>query len=154
MANPDPRPLEERFEAYILPEPNSGCWLWIGGITSSGYGAFWRNGKTVLAHRVCYEIHKGQVPRELTLDHLCRNTACVNPDHLEAVTIKENTARGISPPAKNVKKTHCHRGHEFTDENTHLQVGKDGITRRRCRVCSALNDRVRRNGPHNNGYQK
>ena len=153
MANLDPRPLQERFESYVSPEPNSGCWLWIGGATGSGYGAFWSDGKTLLSHRVSYEIHKGKIPDELELDHLCRNRICVNPDHLEPVTDKQNVLRGISCSAENARKTHCLRGHEFTAENTRFHNGKDGIVRRYCRKCSALRVRVKRNGPENNGYQ-
>lgn len=138
MAYPDPRPFEVRFESYVSPEPNSGCWLWAGGVTGSGYGAFWLNGKVELAHRISYEIHKGPIPVELELDHLCRNTFCVNPDHLEAVTARTNTLRGNTITAANAQKTHCHRGHEFSADNTHLQLRKDGRFARRCRACGAM----------------
>src|SRR3990167_1427993 len=75
-----------------------GCWKWTGGKSNTGYALFWTEAdgrmKTVLAHRWLYEQLIGKVPDGLTLDHLCRNLACVNPSHLEPVTLKENLARG------------------------------------------------------------
>jgi hypothetical protein len=69
------------------------CWLWKRHINGTGYGMV-RDGKLRLAHRVYYERAKGPIPEGLTLDHLCRQRHCVNPDHLEAVTLKENIRRG------------------------------------------------------------
>lgn len=96
------------------------CWEWIGAKTSSGYGNFLWNGKNVTAHRKSYEILVGNVPEELDLDHLCRNRSCVNPSHLEPVTRRENLLRGETIPAKHAKKTHCPKGHEYTEDNTYI----------------------------------
>lgn len=124
----------------------SDCWEWIrikGKSTSSEYGKISDPNNTHrldLAHRVIYETVKGKIPVGLTIDHLCRNTLCVNPDHLEAVTQRENTMRGNGPAAINARKTHCPLGHEYTIENTKIKRGK-----RHCRECMRIYDRKRRN---------
>jgi HNH endonuclease len=105
------------------------CWLWQGAIQSRGYGSFGPGGKSrsALAHRISYELAYGVVPPGLTLDHLCRVRACVNPRHLEPVTLEENSRRG-SP---NTGKVACKRGHILSGDN--LILRKDG--RRWCRAC-------------------
>ena len=92
-----------------------------------------------IAHRVAYEKAYGPIPEGLVIDHLCRNGLCVNPEHLEAVTRKENILRGEGACAQNARKTHCKRGHELIPEN--LIERSDG--RRDCLLC----DRIRRR-PH------
>lgn len=95
-------PYKARIYARIHPEPNSGCWLWVGAHDAKGYGnARFPNASGVNAvqnvHRIVYQIERGPIPEGLCLDHLCRNPACVNPDHLEVVTYSENIMRGESP---------------------------------------------------------
>lgn len=91
--------------------------------------------KNQQAHRVIYEELRGPIPAGLMLDHLCASTnglrSCVNPWHMEPVSLKENIRRGTSPSAKNAAKTHCKRGHEFTPESTYVVLGKW----RRCKLC-------------------
>lgn len=96
-----------------------------------GYGVFKHEDRQHGAHRWLYERRNGKVPSGLELDHLCRVRHCVNPDHLEPVTRRENTLRSTSPSAVNARKTACDRGHEFTDENTYVHRG-----RRVCRTCN------------------
>jgi hypothetical protein len=121
-----------RFMDKVSPEPNSGCWLWTGGVRCGGYGQLWSGGKQVVAHRFAYEQFVGPIPSGLTLDHLCRVRCCVNPRHLEPVTQKENVLRGFGPTAENKRTTHCQQGHEYTPENTLIIAGVS----RRCRTCN------------------
>lgn len=108
------------------------CWLWTAGVGGrGGYGRFWISGHSEFAHRFSYELARGPIPEGLTLDHLCRNTKCVNPDHLEPVTLVENIMRGDGFSAKNARKTHCVNGHPFAGDN--LIVTSKG--RRACRTC-------------------
>lgn len=122
----------DRFMAKVSPEPMSGCWLWSGALADGGYGAFrGHEGKSVKAHRWFYEQNKGPVPDGLELDHRCRVRSCVNPEHLEPVTRRVNTLRGISPAAINATKTHCVRGHPLFGPNLYLR--RNG--QRGCRSC-------------------
>ncbi len=133
--------LPDRFWLKVTPEPNSGCWLWIGSTTSKGYGSFnlgMRVGRqrTGVAHKMTYEALGHRIARarkkrkRIVLDHKCRTRCCVNPWHLEAVPEPINIARGESPSAKHGRKTHCPRGHAYTVENTYVRHRK-----RYCRAC-------------------
>ncbi len=111
-----------------------GCWEWTAYKSPEGYGRS-RLGKKRLAHRIAYELLVGPVPEGLQLDHLCRNRSCVNPAHLEPVTSRENTARGITLAAAQSALTHCVRGHGFGGDN--LQYRANGRART-CRMCAGI----------------
>ena len=133
------RPEAERFWAYVDVGHPLGCWVWTGGHSGSGYGVFATGSRVddslrfVLAHRYAYVQLIGEIPDGMQLDHLCRYTSCVNPDHLEPVTPRENSLRGVGPSAKNARATHCKNGHPFTPENTWLNEKRNA---RHCRTCS------------------
>ena len=128
---------EKRFAKFLqrIQFDESGCWLWTGIIDKpGGYGRFTFWGRLRLAHRVAYEHWIGKIPMGLQIDHLCRVRNCVNPDHLEAVTQRENLMRGIGITAVLARATHCKRGHPFDEANTTL----DANGKRRCRECLRL----------------
>ena len=111
-----------------------GCWNWTAHTDKDGYGQLGVYGKTTQSHRFIYKYYHGSIDPKLTIDHLCRNTSCVNTDHLEQVTIQVNDLRGTGFCAVNARKTHCIRGHEFTSENTYLSASN----RRHCRACQRV----------------
>lgn len=129
--------LVDRLERLSMPEPNSGCWLWIGH-TVKGYGRIrvargdWRQLRP--AHRVSYEIYRGLIPVGLEPDHLCRVTCCINPWHLEAVTQAENNRRSTSPSAINRRMMVCSLGHPLVRQGQ----------QRRCLTCANGRRRIRR----------
>ena len=120
------------FDSRWMPEPNSGCWLWLYGVSDTGYAHLrWPGFSTRQGHRISYEIHIGPIPKGLHLDHLCMVRSCVNPHHLEPVTNKINCER--APRIVNARKaTHCKNGHPWTKTNTYIHPTKHS---RVCRVC-------------------
>lgn len=132
MTKPGPkaRPAIDRFTEKTAPGEN-GCIVWIASGNGAGYGAMYiAKGKRVLAHRWSYEHYVGPIPEGLDLDHLCRNRACVNPQHLEPVAHRVNVLRGTAPTAINATKTHCPQGHAYDEANTRVSRGK-----RECMAC-------------------
>jgi hypothetical protein len=132
-----PRPIPElsaqnlkRFMDKYTVDKN-GCWIW-GEKLRKGYGKFHFCGNGYFAHRVAYSHWKGQVPEDLFIDHLCRNRACVNPNHMEAVSHRENVIRGEGSSAQRFRQTHCVNGHPLTPEN--VRYRKDRYARN-CKVC-------------------
>lgn len=132
-----------RFWSKVEIKSPDECWPWMGwrhkpkSDNCSGYGGFQHHGINEKAHRVAYKISKGPIPEGLVLDHLCRERCCVNPAHLEAVTMGENTFRGETIPAAYRSRGHCCRGHEYTKENLFIKK-RSGRTYRACRACAKI----------------
>lgn len=133
--------LPRRFRDKI--NISGGCWVWTAAITNNGYGRVKIKGKTVVAHKAVFQLLVGPVRDGLTLDHKCRNRACVNPDHLEPVTMRVNVLRGETITGANSRKSHCHVGHPLAGDN--LFIRNDG--RRRCKTCEAASQRKLRSKP-------
>lgn len=114
----------------------SGCWEWKMARDPLGYGRVRVAGRTMLAHRAVFEMLVGPVPSGRELDHLCRKPACVNPDHLEPVTHRENLRR--SAAGWNTRaRTHCPQGHPYDVENTLINSAGS-------RVCAACRREISR----------
>lgn len=132
----------ERVTSYIDMTAD-GCWIWTGARSTGNYGRIFFGGRVLQAHRVVYQLHRGPIPEGLELDHICHTAdtscpggescphrPCVNPDHLQPVTGRENKVRGRSPAAKYAANTHCPQGHPFSPENTYIWRSS-----RICRTC-------------------
>ena len=109
------------------------CWRWQGA-HSRGYGQIGVDGKNLRVHRVVWEALVAPIPDDLVIDHMCRVTDCVNPDHLRVVTQRENLSSSPAVSQRFQKSSHCPQGHPFSVENTYVQLW-NGF--RRCRICKA-----------------
>ncbi len=118
------------FWSHVDKAGPNGCWLWIGALDRHGYGRCTVGRRNYGAHRWAYIELKGEIPQGLQLDHLCRVPRCVNPDHLEPVTNRENSIRGKS------LVTHCRYGHPL---DGHLSTRN----MRYCKTCNRLRSRAR-----------
>jgi hypothetical protein len=127
--------LEERLSTLFDINYETGCWEWTGCLYPTGYGRLGYQGKIHQAHRLVWEAFVGIIPTGLVLDHLCCNHKCVNPDHLEVVTSRENILRGNGIGVRYSRETHCKRGHEKTPENTYIYTSASGKKHTRCKAC-------------------
>lgn len=147
--------IEERLWPKVRRGSPNECWPFVGATNGSGYGRLgWIKDDgtktTKPAHRIAYELEVGPIPDGKVLDHLCRNPPCCNPAHLDPVTRRVNTLRGINPPAFNAVKTHCKRGHLLDEANTYIQIDKkSGRPGRSCKTCRsvAYAEWIAKNGP-------
>ena len=124
----------DQFVRSFAIDHTSGCWNWTAAVNKGGYGQF----QHARAHRVVWESLVEPIPNGYVLDHLCCNPGCVNPDHLEPVTQRENVLRGKSPTAQNALKTHCPKGHPYDEANTYV-IAQPGRIHRMCRTCGRAN---------------
>lgn len=130
-------PKEQRFFKYV--KVVDSCWVWQGGVDAKGYGHFQaENRRCVRAHRFSWELVNGPIPKGMQLDHLCRDTACVNPLHLEVVSNLTNTLRSTNFIAVHAQKTHCVNGHPFDGINSYIGKRRNRV----CRQCQR--DRMER----------
>ena len=125
------KPLEKRIMEKVLFQPN-GCWTWTGAFFKKKYGNYGqlrmggKDGKAKKAHRISYTFFVGEIPEGKEIDHLCHNTMCVNPKHLEAVTHAQNMQR-----RKDSGLEKCKHGHLYSKETTYINPRK----RRECKIC-------------------
>mgnify|MGYP001575286960 CR=1 FL=1 len=137
-------PIANRFWTKVNKQEPNDCWQWLGQIGNHGYGVIFEsrkecenpNKRVRLAHQVSYTLLKGQIPEGLPIDHLCRNRVCVNPAHMEVVTLAENVLRGESLNARRARQTHCIHGHLLSGSNLYIKQGY-----RQCRKCHVIETR-------------
>lgn len=135
-----PTPPHERVLSRIAVS-DADCWDFVGA-TARGYGRVTVGSvadgtrRQRYAHAVVYEALVGPIPAGHEPDHLCGNTRCVNPEHIEYVTHRENVRRGDSPAGRAARTTHCPQGHAYDEANTHVYRGM-----RRCRACGREHSR-------------
>lgn len=126
--------LEERLTRRRRIDELTGCWEWLGA-TTNGYGRIAVDGRVGYVHRISWEFYREAIPVGLVIDHLCENRQCFNPDHLEVVTVAENTNRRRDAPSS---RTHCPQGHRYAGENLRTYVSPDGYEHRVCRICNKI----------------
>lgn len=148
MRRPRSQPITlDWLLSQCVPEPNSGCWIWLKALDSKGYGNLCVGARKFIgAHRLAYQLHTGRDCDGLDIDHRCRVRSCINPLHLEAVSHRENMLRGDTLAAKLARRTVCPKGHLLSGENL-FQTDKF----RRCRQCAADRARAFRAARRNGG---
>lgn len=134
--------IEQRFSAKYQVNCVSGCWDWTAS-KNCGYGQMNIGGKPIFAHRISHILHKGPIPKNLVVDHICRNRGCVNPLHLRLLTRGENVMCGDTIPARKKQAKLCPNGHEYVGKNIYWHRGH-----RHCRECRKIHDRNRRIREH------
>jgi len=138
----DKKAIIERIKARILYRPGSRCWHYCGIISDLGYGIVKIGGRRTRVHRIVYEYYVGPIPAGLTINHLCHVRHCVNPDHMEVVTLRENLSGWRSG---NRIKTHCPHGHPYDEANTRWYAQKvpGRALGRMCKTCERARCKIR-----------
>src|SRR3990167_3103684 len=137
--------IKERLLNDSIPIPESGCWIWMGAITKTGYGIIvnrFTNRKPKWTHRLSYETFCNPIPKGLHVLHRCDIPSCINPKHLFIGTPLDNQRDCIRKGRRvnhQALKTHCKRGHEFTKENTYIDIKAN---QRSCRACKSIRDKI------------
>ena len=131
--------LSDRFWSKVVPEPNSGCWLWVGSIKNNGYAQVTFKCEVEYAHRLAYSALVGKIEDSLQIDHLCKVKCCVNPIHLEVVSQQENLRRAAAWTYQ-TEKLYCPRGHAYEGKNLYTNPNRPG---RACRACHATKSLAR-----------
>lgn len=139
----------EYIAARSTPDEATGCWLWNGPRVIGSYGHTTFHGRHVYMHRLSYETHVGKIPEGFQLDHVCHtlddscqggkscaHRRCVNPAHLEVVTIRENAVRGKGFIGRHARSEACPKGHPYEGKIV------EGRPRRVCRVCARVSNRA------------
>lgn len=140
------------------------CWIWRKRLNNSGYGGFKMNGVSTTAHRWAFIAINGEIESNLVIDHLCRNRACVNPSHLQAVTQKQNLSTAIGLGEKGMvylaelnkqrqAKTHCPHGHPYDEQNTYLEE-RGTFRSKHCKTCRDANVRKLRERGYFKSYKR
>lgn len=133
--------LERKFEKLTISEPNTGCLIW-NGLSRSRYGNVSVGGRSKRAHRIAWELYRGEIPAGLHVCHKCDTPPCVNPEHLFLGDAKANCidsvikGRHVTPQQSEMSDRFCRSGHEFTPENTK----QDYRGWRQCLQCKAVRD--------------
>lgn len=128
---------KSRLLAKIFDDQETGCWVFFAARQPTGYGQMWNGKRQEQAHRISYRIYVGEIPEGCEIDHICRNRSCVNPEHLRAVSHRENMRVSNTVMGRNAAKMFCKRGHPFEGRN--LFITKTGA--RQCRTCINMHAR-------------
>lgn len=132
------RPLVDRFHDKYIVDPDTGCWLWTAALNNRGYGTLGYGAPTYkagYAHRISYELHHGPIPTDRVVDHMCDVRRCVNPDHLQLLTNRENILRSDYPPLVAHVLGQCTQGHILEDTGYYVRRVGPAAGTRLCREC-------------------